>query len=262
MSLLVLKVSSTVLAALLALVPMFVDLRTPERARLRIICFIALLLSAGTSVISQVVELKSRENTARVTLQRLLRLQTRLKDIKLEAQFLASKEAILPRLWDCLKEGNESRVIYPFGAPRGKGPCSPKVPIKVSIGLCKSAKMCRQTIPSDLAADFGNFGGDCIESIRDEKTSLLRIRVNCSTPEEVRPYLESISLSELQEGCLQILVDAKQTAEYPNSAALRNAALESAIVWLNGVPVKLERKDFHNLPLESSLARVHDLTPR
>jgi hypothetical protein len=56
------------------------------------------------------------------------------------------------------------------------------------------------------------------------------------------------------------MLDAIATGEYPDSAALDSADLESAIVSLNGVRLKLSSKDFQKLPLQGDILYTHDLT--
>jgi hypothetical protein len=260
MLLLVLKVASSLLTAVLAVVAMAVDLRTPRWAKLRVWCFTVLAVSATVSVFSQVVELTSQQDSTRRNIQRLLRLQTRLIDIQLEALFLASPDAIIPTRRDCLAVGNSNVQIAMMKH------CSSKPPVVVAVGLCKAKETCHQKgKPLDFAATFSSRDDDtksCGQTFIDSKSSGLLMMFRCLQPQSVSEPLPIVSLSDYQDGGLTILIDALSTPEYPNQVTLQNADLQWVVVRLNGVPISLHSGDFKNWPLENRRGYMHDLTSK
>jgi hypothetical protein len=203
--------------------------------------------------------------------QALQKLLTRLWDIRVDAQFLASKDAVLPKVWTCLPAGNEqtqvsnAEVIDLRHPSRGKSLCPsnvPRPPVKVIVDLCKASETCRAVQAPDLAANFANGTENCVEAIDDTATSRLRLAFSCKMPTDVKPGLPTISLSELRKGGLRIGIDAVQSLEFPNSASLKKADLESVVVTLNGIEINLKARDFKKSLVDSSFVYEYDLKPQ
>ena len=236
-----------------------------------------LIIAAGvmTSVlalISQHHANKQHETEVREQKQAALRLQTKLAKIEIEGQFLASSNAVLPRVWNCLPLGDENNELQTeavdlrHSSRRSKNHCPPQSPnplVTVTVGLCKARETCHNVRPPDLAADFAkNKEQDCVRVISDKTTSRLRIIIDCQIPKEVRPYLANISLSDIRAGSLRIGINAKKSLEFPNPDLLTKADLESVTVTLNGVAVKLEAKDFVKSSVDDGFEYLYDLKPQ
>ena len=235
-----------------------------------------LILAAG--VVTSLLTWKSQDHAGKehrreLTEQKqaLQKLLTRLWDIRLDAQFLASKDAVLPKVWTCLPAGNEqtqvsnAEVIDLRHPSRGKSLCPsnvPRPPVKVIVDLCKASETCRAVKAPDLAANFANGTENSVEATDDTATSRLRLAFSCKMPTDVRPGLPTISLSELRKGGLRIGIDAVQSLEFPNSASLKKADLESVVVTLNGIEINLKAKDLEKSLVGSSFVYEYDLKPQ
>jgi hypothetical protein len=274
MALVILKITSTLLAVFLSLVSIFVDLRIPERRRLRLTCMSVLLISAAVLIATQVIEINRQESSTKRSLAQLLRISTRVQHIELEAELFAPKDAVLPTIWECLPVGDKYIQIHSeaidlrTGASLEKRKCpstSPRIPVTVVVDLCKSRAPCHAAQGPDVSIDFADSKKEgekpCLEPTIDRATSQLRIAVECSSHVAARPYIESISLNDIRTGSIRIAIVATPSTEFPNAALLDKAELQSVTVELNGIPIKINAKDCEKSLVGSGFEYTYDLKP-